>query len=249
MRSWDDRTKRHVRLLLDDAIHRIKRTFGDRMKAYDDQIGSLSQPWRSESSLQSVATIEEEALDNIEELANRFVAQIVDSVAEVARDTEASVMIREATESLLSFLRHQLDDIVQVAARELPAGGTGAGVYNTYARFEDLCLQVRRQLDLCEFEFTAPAPLSALDFAAPEPIKVPKAMPPKNSGGRPLAKHWDEMWASIALALYTGDLQPKTQADIERAIQEWLGDHDLEAGPTAVRGRARQLWCKWKEAQ
>ncbi len=35
---------------------------------------------------------------------------------------------------------------------------------------------------------------------------------------KPLAAHWDEMWAAVAVMLYTGDLQPRTQADIERAM-------------------------------
>jgi hypothetical protein len=42
--------------------------------------------------------------------------------------------------------------------------------------------------------------------------------------------------------LYTGDLKPKTQADIERAMKEWLCAHDFDAGDTAVRSRARKLW-------
>jgi hypothetical protein len=179
------------------------------------------------------------ALDLIERQGGQFVTEAVDEFAPVAKDTEAFVMIREATESVLSILRHQLDDIVQMAVREHPANGTEAGVYKAaYSRFDDLCLRVRRQVDLHEFDFTDPAP-----------IKVSKTMPRKNSGGKPLAPHWDEMWASIAVALYTGDLIPKTQADIERAMKKWFGGRDTDVGDTAVRERARQLWRKLEQAE
>jgi hypothetical protein len=57
------------------------------------------------------------------------------------------------------------------------------------------------------------------------------------------------MWAALAVMLYTGDLQPKTQADIERAMKDWLAARDLHVGDTAVRGRARQLWQKLQEAE
>jgi hypothetical protein len=228
----DERSNRHVRLLLDDTVDRAKRHLGRDIKKRYSSYSAFQGQLDSEAKIRI-------ALDAIEYLGEAFVTEAVNAVAAVAKDTEAVAMVREAVESILSFLRHQLDDILQLTLREHPANGTEAGVYNAaYSRFDDLCLRVRRQLDLREFDFTAPAP-----------IKVPNPMPRKNPGGKPLAEHWDEMWASIAVALYTGDLQPKSQAEIERAMMEWLGDHDLEVGETAVRGRARQLWLKWKEAE
>jgi hypothetical protein len=56
------------------------------------------------------------------------------------------------------------------------------------------------------------------------------------------------MWAAISVALYTGDLQPKTQADIERAMHDWLASNSIDAGDTAVRTRARKLWHKLEES-
>jgi hypothetical protein len=49
--------------------------------------------------------------------------------------------------------------------------------------------------------------------------------------------------------LYTGDLHPQTQADIERTMKDWLAGHDLDVGDTAVRDRARQLWLKLQETE
>ena len=50
------------------------------------------------------------------------------------------------------------------------------------------------------------------------------------------------MWAAIAVDLYLGDLKPKTQADIEAAMHNWLSAREIGASESTVRSRARQLW-------
>lgn len=62
------------------------------------------------------------------------------------------------------------------------------------------------------------------------------------SGGRPAKPFWDQLWASVAAQLYNGDLTPKRQADIERAMHDWLALNDENAGETAVRAKAKLLW-------
>jgi hypothetical protein len=42
--------------------------------------------------------------------------------------------------------------------------------------------------------------------------------------------------------LYVGDLKPKTQADIERAMHQWISDRNESAGETTIRERASKLW-------
>jgi hypothetical protein len=48
--------------------------------------------------------------------------------------------------------------------------------------------------------------------------------------------------------LYTLELQPDTQADIERAMADWFedansnGGEKIDPGVTAIRQRARALW-------
>ncbi|WP_196232981.1 hypothetical protein [Sphingomonas segetis] len=46
----------------------------------------------------------------------------------------------------------------------------------------------------------------------------------------------------MARQLYGGDLQPKRQADIEKAMHDWLSANGHTAGETQVRERARKLW-------
>ena len=63
-----------------------------------------------------------------------------------------------------------------------------------------------------------------------------------SAGGRPPKLFWDSLWASVAAQLYNGDLKPKRQSDIERAMHDWLVTNGHDAGETAVRAKAKQLW-------
>ncbi len=85
-------------------------------------------------------------------------------------------------------------------------------------------------------EFCSKAANSVVDLGRPS---IPSK---QGSGGRPPKQFWDQLWASIAAQLYNGDLNPKRQADIERAMHDWLVSNDKKAGETAVRSRAKQLW-------
>jgi hypothetical protein len=101
---------------------------------------------------------------------------------------------------------------------------------------------LRRQLEIHRFSFTVP-------FSPQLPETVDQTAARKNRGGKPLAAHWDELWATIAVSIYSGDLQPKTQADIERWMSSWLVDRDLDASVSSVRQRARTLWRKLDSAE
>jgi hypothetical protein len=65
---------------------------------------------------------------------------------------------------------------------------------------------------------------------------------PRNRGGRPKHDFWEDLFVAIAAQLYLGDLKPKNQADIERAMHEWITNNGHTAGETPVRERAQKLW-------
>jgi hypothetical protein len=73
------------------------------------------------------------------------------------------------------------------------------------------------------------------------------ATPTPSKGGRPKADWWEELWIEVCRQLYVGDLKPKTQADIERAMLQWISDHDKSAGETTIRDRASRLWRAIKD--
>lgn len=76
-----------------------------------------------------------------------------------------------------------------------------------------------------------------------KPVPAPPATAVgRKPGGRPKHEFWEDLWVEIARQLYVGDLKPKTQADIEAAMHQWISDQGYEAGGTTVRDRARVLW-------
>jgi hypothetical protein len=66
--------------------------------------------------------------------------------------------------------------------------------------------------------------------------------PSPAAGGRPPADWWEDLLIEICFQHFRGDLKPKVQADIERAMQEWITTKGYEAASSTVRTRARKVW-------
>jgi hypothetical protein len=79
-----------------------------------------------------------------------------------------------------------------------------------------------------------PNPLTA---AAPVPVL---AITPK--GGRPPKAYWQRLWIEMARQLYEGDLKPERQADIEKAMTDWLAAQGEHPSERTIRDAARDLW-------
>lgn len=67
--------------------------------------------------------------------------------------------------------------------------------------------------------------------------------PSVGRGGRPRKSFWDALWADVCAQMYLGDLKPKTQADIERAMLDWAVTHGEDLAEQTARERARLLWA------
>ena len=65
----------------------------------------------------------------------------------------------------------------------------------------------------------------------------------KNQGGRPPAPFADDLMCAIWGLIHQGDLKPKNQADIERAMLDWAVRNDHGLGLTAARGKARKVYA------
>ncbi len=199
-------------------------------------------------TLQSGATVRS-ALRLAEDIATDFVKTVIPAVSDVSQDTEAFGMIAMHVTLLLRGLQVEIDQAVKLAT----GSGEGPNNFASVSReandlFMELQHRVLRLLEIHRFSFTRLS-RSALVELRNSLSNTVQNQPSKNKGGKPLAGHWDEMWAEIAVQLYVGDLQPKTQADIERAMTGWFVDRDLDVGDTAVRERARQLWRKYELAK
>ncbi len=89
--------------------------------------------------------------------------------------------------------------------------------------------------------------LGDLRKAFPEVFKGDLVVPPtpeSSSGksGRLPAEWWDDLWVEICRCLYVGDLKPRKQADIEKAMNAWIISKGESAAISTVRMRARKLW-------
>ena len=69
----------------------------------------------------------------------------------------------------------------------------------------------------------------------------------KNKGGRPPKEWWGDFWIGICWKIYEGDLKPKTQAELAKAMHDWVENHPTaKAEETTIKAAARKLFTAWK---
>jgi hypothetical protein len=62
-----------------------------------------------------------------------------------------------------------------------------------------------------------------------------------NKGGRPPKFWWQDFWVEMCCRIYEGEIQPTaTQAAILAQMQQWVSDHDYEAGDTVLKEAAQK---------
>ena len=135
----------------------------------------------------------------------------------------------------------------------LPQPGRDSVELAAQTLFVDMRTRIFNELEIHRFSFIQPSNgdlaanrnriFGGLAIAA-VPTSKEASTPVKNPGGKALAPHWDQMWAHIAVQLWTGDLKPTRQADISKAMFDWFNKEEIEVGQTAVTDRARALWLK-----
>jgi hypothetical protein len=77
---------------------------------------------------------------------------------------------------------------------------------------------------------------------ADQGLERERAEKPPAAGGRPSADWWNDLIIDICFRHFRGELQPKTQADVARAMQAWMTENGHEAAESTVRLRARKVW-------
>lgn len=181
-----------------------------------------------------------------ENQTDAFVDKLIDGVTAVAQDIDAFNLI--VSEMTARFRGREAELAEAVRLSTSAQGFRFAGVRDEAEHlFAEMHTRVFKRLEIHRSSFTRPTKgdLAAMGIrsqaTAPPPDVAAKA---KNAGGVPLAEHWDEMWSDIAVKLWIGELKPKTQADVKRAMFAWFNDKEIVIGDTAVTQRARRLWQK-----
>ncbi len=223
----DQSARAQIRQIIADEDARARRAIQDRLKEIYAEFDA--------GELRSDETIIA-ALGAMEDLADGFIWDFGSKVKSISEDSEAFALIERASNAFLASLDEQVDELAVKIAKNNSEGAIQEAAYAARGRFGSAKERLRLKTTMLKVN----VPLSEAPLLAPPAT-------PKRRGGRPIAAHWDEMWAAIAVRLQTGDLQPRTQADIERAMSDWLAARNLEGGVTPVRDRARALWEKIQE--
>ena len=198
--------------------------------------------------LQSGATVRA-ALRIAEELATAFVTDAVAAVSDVAKDVEAFNTIHADVTIMFNDLQTGIDQAVKFATvGDTSSMRTGSVGNEANRLFHEVQVKTLRLLEIHRFSFVRTSPNDRKSLLPPRSLSS-SVQAPKNKGGKPLAAHWDDMWASIAVSLWSGDLDPKTQADVKRAMLAWFDDQNIDISDTPVVERARALWLKIEAAR
>jgi hypothetical protein len=160
-----------------------------------------------------------------------LLSRLVSQIAPVSRTLEA---FEEIAGAMRRWLRACDDELKQVARTRqsvrLPERGAALEIGRVELR--KVTEDIERRLEIERFDFEGDAPEQKTNNRSVDSRK----------GGRPPAEFWDDMWAAIAVALYSGDLNPKSQADVQRGMAEWIEGNGHSAAESTVKARARRLW-------
>jgi hypothetical protein len=89
----------------------------------------------------------------------------------------------------------------------------------------------------------SPAPVPARATPIPAPPEPVAQIISSSRAGRPRKDFWDDLIIATMKAIWDGDLQPKTYADVERWMLTWASDHDHKLSDTTVKGPAKKVFA------
>lgn len=224
-----------VRRILDYQVELAKRSF-------DERRDSIYAEHSAKGVLRSGTTIRR-VVRLMEELGATLVSDSIEKVSVVARDSEAFSEVETVVADFWQHLETELLSTLNIASGRHPKDDQYDSISvsgeNLFKKSRAL---VKSKMELYRFNFLRPEPPEALE---PNVVESPSSLQKTQlakKGGRPPAQFWDDMWAFIAGALYEGSLNPKNQADLERAMTDWIESNNSHAAVSTVRSRARRLW-------
>jgi hypothetical protein len=210
-----------------------------RKRALADGISRVFADHSAKGRLHSGATVKM-SIEVMHKLADELLSDIGMKAKAISLDRVTFNLVAAAvTDFLNHYEKEQLPPVVKMASGRMQGQPDPSIVRAATSLFNVVRADIEAKLAIFEFDFgrASEAPIA-------EVIERPAVamIPPSKKGGRPPAEFWDDMWAAIAAALYNGDLKPKSQADVERAMLEWIEDNGNSAVESTVRARARRLW-------
>jgi hypothetical protein len=99
---------------------------------------------------------------------------------------------------------------------------------------------VTKQQDAIDSVRKALRVLAGLLMALAEPSPSVAAIAAA-AGGRPPADWWEDLLIDLCFKHFHGELPHQKQADIVRAMQDWIAAHGYGASESTIKLRARKL--------
>jgi hypothetical protein len=167
----------------------------------------------------------------------------------------AGGMIEAVATSHSKYIRHKQPDTSNIPSR-VPKhlwqsiSNNGTDLWNGgFARFFKDATTYRYfgiRLNPDDIFANLPPPRSpeaiAVTVSAPSTEPSPAPRTAANKGGRPAKAWWQDFWVEMCCRVHAGDIHPtSTQAAILEQMQQWVSDHDHEAGDTVLKDAAQKL--------
>jgi hypothetical protein len=177
------------------------------------------------------------------EQCSAFSKELFGKIASCSKSSDAR---QRADNAVLDFVTHWRNKLEQLLSPEMARSSPSEEVKaQAREKFERGVEQLQRQCMIDGFIFTDSNQeenkvLITVNSANGSIVPAPSKSMQK--GGRPPAAYWDNMWVTIAVALYNGDLKPISQADVERAMTDQIEASGHSVANSTVRKRARLLW-------
>ena len=92
------------------------------------------------------------------------------------------------------------------------------------------------------FEQSGIQAISPLTMTSASYITQPEPIKDRTKGGKRAWSGWEGVMVEMARQLYVGDLKPKMQADLEKAIADYLHAKGVTKSESTIREHARPLW-------
>lgn len=227
----DERQRKQIELIVAHEVDLAHR-------ASEQESRAVFAAHSAKGVLGSGATVQL-VLSAIGKVSESLLKTLISKVGNISRTPAAFEMIDSGLVAHFSNMEAKVFRAAQMASRRGQGDPVPSVLNAAQTLFGQAKADIRTKIDIERFAFETPA-------GEPEPQVPPgsHSIAPvfPNKDGKPLADHWDAMWAEIAFQLFSGILQPKRQADITKAMNDWLAEKGFDAGDTAVTKRARALW-------
>jgi hypothetical protein len=206
----------------------------------DISAAELASWWTPKEAALYAATCLDPASSANNAVWQRLVGGMIEAAATMSSASLAGGQLPNVDESPALIPRHFWGKFLE---RGSDIWGAGDALFRIEGvKFQ--CFGVK--LNPADVRGSLPSPRPSQKQWTDKPENTESERLPINHGGRPRKEWWDDFWIAICGEIYEGNLKPKRQADLEKAMLDWAAKHGHEMSEAAARVAARKLFKAWK---